>query len=170
MFVFGGTNQVHLFAARSCGLVVVMVLWFGDYLTIEPLQDKFSAQNIRSVELQFIDRHPSSENILGYGRFAGGYRRASAVYFEALKFVHQYLRQGFLNHFGGSNGAVVAPYALAYYGADAYLNRVLFHAGPFFPAGVKPVVQIILQVLISLLCKNQNFFNYLSSWFLVFSA
>jgi hypothetical protein len=101
------------------------------------IQDEWRNQGIRSVELQFIDGIASSggtELNTGYWRHAGGYQRASAAYFEALKFVHQYLRQGsFFNHIGGSNGTMVAAYALAYYGADQYLNRVIFHAGPFLP-------------------------------------
>lgn len=101
------------------------------------IQDEWRNQGIRSVELQFIDGITSSggnDLNTGYWRHAGGYQRSSAAYFEALKFVHQYLRQGsFLNHIGGSNGTMVAAYALAYYSADQYLNRVIFHAGPFLP-------------------------------------
>lgn len=90
--------------------------------------------SVRSIEIDFTDPIVNGEESSGgYWRHFGGYRSAASAYLAALEFVvGTGIAQGnFLNHVGGSNGTMVAAYALANLGAARYLNRVIFHAGPF---------------------------------------
>ena len=38
-----------------------------------------------------------------------------------------------LNHVGGSNGTMVAAYALSHFDAGSFVDRFILHAGPFLP-------------------------------------
>jgi len=129
------------------------------------VQDDWEKAGYRSVELQFLDVGGQQDLNNGYWRYAGGYLRAGELYFEVLKFINQYLKSGsFLNHIGISNGSMVAATAMAYFGADQYLNRVIFHAGPFLPDVKKACRSDHFASFALLGGKRELWFNYLSFW------
>ena len=106
--------------------------WRTNYPTVIPVQDNFDRQeNVRTVEVEFLDS-PVGSGDGGYWVHGGGYYSAALAYMEALGYVHSNLKVGsFLNHVGGSNGTMVAAYALSHFGAGSYVDRFIFHAGPF---------------------------------------
>ena len=106
--------------------------WRTNYPTVIPVQDNFDRQeNVRTVEVEFSDS-PVGGGDGGYWVHGGGYYSAALAYMEALGYVHANLKVGsFLNHVGGSNGTMVAAYALSNFGAGQYVDRFIFHAGPF---------------------------------------
>ena len=96
-------------------------------------QDDFDSRlGIRSVEIEFLDAPKTPDGGGGYWVHGGGYYSASLAYFEAVKYVAANLKVGaFMNHVGGSNGTMVAAFALSHFDAGAYVNRFVLHAGPF---------------------------------------
>lgn len=119
------------------------VIWVlgGDgrrqWRVIEPpttaTQDDFDSRlGIRSVEIEFLDDPKVPEGGAGYWVHGGGYYSASLAYFEAVKYVAANLKVGaFMNHVGGSNGTMVAAYALSHFGVGTLVDRFVLHAGPF---------------------------------------
>lgn len=90
---------------------------------------------IRMVEIDFLD--PSNDGVKagGYFKSPTGYYAAASAFLAAVELIFQKnLVQGtFVNYFGGSNGTMVAAYAMSHFGADKYFDRVLFQIGPFLP-------------------------------------
>lgn len=109
--------------------------WRTKFKETIPIEEEFDRVNsIRSVEIEFADAPPSPDLDGGYWKYPRGYYSAASAYMAALKFVVENLKKGkFLNHVGGSNGTMVAAYALSHFNAGAYLSRVIMHAGPFLP-------------------------------------
>lgn len=109
--------------------------WHASFPNVIPIQDNFDRQqNIRTVEVEFLDA-PVGSGDGGYWVHGGGYYSAALAYMEVLGYIHSNLKQGaFLNHIGGSNGTMVAAYALSHFGAGNYVDRFIFHAGPFLPS------------------------------------
>jgi len=101
------------------------------------IQDDLDKQdNIRTIEIAFTDPVPADFQFAGgYWSTPNGYRSAAGAYMAALDHLHAkgLVHGKFLNHVGGSNGTMVAAYALAHLNAEKYLDRVVFHAGPFIP-------------------------------------
>jgi hypothetical protein len=100
-----------------------------------PIQDDFDRnKNIRSVEIDFTEAPKFSINDGGYWKHGGGYYSAAQAYMAAVAYVTANLKSGaFMNHVGGSNGTMVAAYALSHFGAGQYVDRFILHAGPFLP-------------------------------------
>lgn len=99
-------------------------------------QDDFDSRlKIRSVEIEFLDPDKTgTDSGGGYWVHGGGYYSSSLAYLEAVKYVAANLKVGsFMNHVGGSNGTMVAAYALSHFGVGALVDRFVFHAGPFLP-------------------------------------
>lgn len=109
--------------------------WRTNFKESAPIQDEFdTTHSLRSIEVEFTDDAAVASLNDGYFIHAGGYYSAASAYMEALKFISLYLKKGtFLNHVGGSNGTMVAAYALSHFNAGAYLDRAIMHAGPFLP-------------------------------------
>ncbi len=107
--------------------------WRTNFKESVPIQDEFDTNNsLRSIEVEFTDDATTTPSNEGYFSNAGGYYSAASAYMEALKFIVKYLKKGtFLNHVGGSNGTMVAAYAMSHFNAGAYLDRAVMHAGPF---------------------------------------
>ena len=90
---------------------------------------------IRTVEIEFTDAPVLNEVDGGYWKHGGGYYSAALAYMEAVAYVTANLKVGqFMNHVGGSNGTMVAAFALSHFDAGAYVNRFVLHAGPFLPS------------------------------------
>lgn len=99
-------------------------------------------EEIRSVEVQFID-HPPGQPVLAtapgfWGYWSGerrGYPRVASAYREALSHLHQpglnLVRGDWTTLVGSSNGATVTAFALAYQDADLLADRVVLFSGPF---------------------------------------
>lgn len=109
--------------------------WRSDFKESIAIQDDYDrSKNIRSVEIEFPEAPKISENDGGYWTHGGGYYSAAQAYMAAVAYVAANLKSGaFMNHVGGSNGTMVAAYALSHFGAGQYVNRFIFHAGPFLP-------------------------------------
>jgi len=97
--------------------------------------DRYEA--MRSIEIVFVDTYNgqkvNSPYGGGYWKVQTGYKDPAEAYTKALEFL---IASGIANgewitHIGGSNGTMLAAYALAYHGAERYLARVIFNAGPF---------------------------------------
>ncbi len=89
---------------------------------------------IRSVEIDFLDAPLSNSTSGGYWSHGGGYYSAALAYMEAVAYITANLKVGqFLNHVGGSNGTMVAAYALSHFDAGSFVDRFILHAGPFLP-------------------------------------
>lgn len=125
--------------------------WRTNFSTVIPIQDNFDRQqNVRTVEVEFLDS-PVGSGDGGYWVHGGGYYSAALAYMEALGYVHANLKMGsFLNHVGGSNGTMVAAYALSHFGAGQYVDRFIFHAGPFLAS-------------LSDACNNNHFASFSKS-------
>lgn len=97
-------------------------------------QNKLATSDaIRSVIIDFIDAPQTGvAHSGGYWHALDGYRVAAKIYDVAVRrLIAAGLYQGnYLSHIGGSNGTNMAAFALAYHGADAYLDQVVFNAGP----------------------------------------
>lgn len=100
-----------------------------------PVQEDFDKnKKIRSVEVDFTQAPKDSVNDGGYWTYGGGYFSAAQAYMAAVAYVTANLKSGaFLNHVGGSNGTMVAAYALSHFGAGEFVDRFILHAGPFLP-------------------------------------
>lgn len=109
--------------------------WRTNYKEAIAIEDALdTGDGVRSVEIEFLDA-PKVGDSGGYWKNPNGYYSAASGYMAALKFIVQNLKKGsFLNHVGGSNGTMVAAYGLSHFNAGAYLDRVIFHAGPFLPS------------------------------------
>lgn len=101
-----------------------------------PVQEDFDRnKKIRSVEIDFSQAPKISINDGGYWTHGGGYYSSAQAYMAAVAYVTANLKSGaFLNHVGGSNGTMVAAYSLSHFGAGEYVDRFIFHAGPFLPS------------------------------------
>lgn len=100
-----------------------------------PIQDDLADNNqIRSVEIDFNDP-AGAKGDGGYWVHGGGYYSAALAYMEAVGYVTANLKTGqFMNHVGGSNGTTVPAFALSHFDAGKYVDRFIFHAGPFLPS------------------------------------
>lgn len=98
-----------------------------------PTQDDFDTRlKIRSVEIEFLDDPKTGGGGGGYWAHGGGYYSAASAYMEAVKYVAANLKVGaFMNHVGGSNGTMVAAYALSHFNVGSLIDRFVLHAGPF---------------------------------------
>lgn len=104
------------------------------------IQDELnSLDGIRSIDVDFQDLKPAGTEGGGYWAHPHGYRSAALAYMAVLDFLHEkgLKKGGFLNHVGGSNGTMIAAYALSHFNAEKYINRAIFHAGPFIPDFIK---------------------------------
>lgn len=92
--------------------------------------------SVRVIQLEFIDDPLAAAPWGGYWKHAGGYRSAGAAFDVSLKWIIQnsIVRGQFLNYLGGSNGSMVAAYAMSHFGADQFFDRVVFQMGPFLPS------------------------------------
>lgn len=133
-------NRVGL-EALSSGTVIWVLGGDGrrQWRVIEPntipTQDYFDTSlKIRSVEIEFLDDPKVSTGGAGYWVHGGGYYSAASAYLEAVKYVAANLKVGtFMNHVGGSNGTMVAAYALSHFNVGSLVDRFVLHAGPFLP-------------------------------------
>ncbi|MBC7743444.1 MAG: hypothetical protein H7061_14705 [Bdellovibrionaceae bacterium] len=91
---------------------------------------------MRTIEINFVDAPSAAPPWGGYFKYAGGYYSAGAALTSAVKFIFekQINRGGFVNYLGGSNAGTVAAYAMAHFGMDRYFDRVVFQMGPFLPS------------------------------------
>lgn len=107
-----------------------------------PIRDRLDQDNdIRSIEVQF--RNPQTElPVAHFDAFGGywapprsGYLKAAFAYDRVLQYLDSEpidLIQGrWLTLAGGSNGATIIAFALAYLDADLYADRIVFVSGPF---------------------------------------
>ncbi len=99
------------------------------------IEDSYDrTQKIRSVEVDFIDEAVAEGASGGYWVHGGGYYSAALAYMEVIAYISANLKVGsFMNHVGGSNGTMVAAYALSHFDAGSFVDRFIFHAGPFLP-------------------------------------
>lgn len=99
------------------------------------IEDSFDrSQKIRSVEVDFVDEAVAEGASGGYWVHGGGYYSAALAYMEVIAYISANLKVGsFLNHVGGSNGTMVAAYALSHFDAGSFVDRFILHAGPFLP-------------------------------------
>lgn len=91
--------------------------------------------NIRVIQLEFIDQPTSTNTWGGYFHHFGGYKSAGLAFKESLDLIlaKGLVKGSFLNYMGGSNGSTVIAYAMSHYGVDQYFDRVVFQMGPFLP-------------------------------------
>ncbi len=90
---------------------------------------------VRVIQLSFDDIPNRAPGYGGYWTHAGGYKSSGAAFQAALQvIIEQRIVVGdFLNYLGGSNGGMIAAFAMAHYEADQYFDRVVFQMGPFLP-------------------------------------
>lgn len=101
------------------------------------VMDRLSNEDqLRIIELEFIDEPGAAAPWGGYWAHIGGYRSAGAAFNSAFTWIirNHIVAGKFLNYLGGSNASTVAAYAMSNYGIDKYFDRVVFQMGPFLPS------------------------------------
>lgn len=88
---------------------------------------------LRVIEVDFVDAPLGSNPWGGYFVHSGGYKSAGYAFMAVVSLLieKQIVRGNFLNYLGGSNASVVAAYALSHLGMDRFFDRVVFQMGPF---------------------------------------
>lgn len=91
---------------------------------------------VRVIQLDFVDPQAAGASTSGYFTHAGGYRSAAQAFVAAVKLIKekQIIRGNFLNYLGGSNATMVASYAMTHFGLDKTFDRVVLQMGPFLPS------------------------------------
>jgi hypothetical protein len=98
-----------------------------------------SLDHIRTVQLEFVDVPNTSLYAAnpwgGYWKHFGSYHSAGSAFLASLELIDEsgLFTGDFLNYLGGSNGSMIAAYAMSHFGADKYFDRVVFQMGPFLP-------------------------------------
>ena len=92
-----------------------------------------TVDQLRVIEVEFIDTPVNSNYWGGYFVHAGGYKSASLAFDAVVKLIvdKQIVRGQFLNYLGGSNASMIAAYSMSYFGTDKYFDRVVLQMGPF---------------------------------------
>ncbi len=99
--------------------------------------DKLSqVDQVRVIQLDFVDPPATGASWSGYFTHTGGYRSAAQAFVAAVKLIKekQIIRGSFLNYLGGSNATMIASYAMTYFGLDKTFDRVVLQMGPFLPS------------------------------------
>ncbi len=92
-----------------------------------------NVDQLRVIDVEFIDTPINSNYWGGYFVHAGGYKSASLAFTAVVKLIvnKQIVRGQFLNYLGGSNASMIAAYSMSYFGTDRYFDRVVLQMGPF---------------------------------------
>ena len=133
-------------------------------LMMDNISDK---DQLRFIQLEFLDDPELSPWKGGYWKHAGGYKSTSLVFTAAVELIieKQIVRGKFLNYLGGSNATMLMARSMSFYNVDKYFDRVVLQMGPFLPSKTGTCDRLsVSSIYINNADQQSIIFQLMGSW------